>query len=77
MPFELTPEQKLYESSLSRVESKTAIYIDFEGFMNKSPTLIGYCCEADFVQVVFDRALQSAALAKGLSQGATTIRSMP
>jgi hypothetical protein len=38
MPTELTPEQKRFESSLSQEESKTAIYIDFEGFMSKPST---------------------------------------
>jgi hypothetical protein len=61
-----TPEQKRYESRLPHGDSKTAIYIDFEGFMSKPPTLVGWCCDQHFAQVVFDRALQSAAYAKGL-----------
>jgi hypothetical protein len=66
MPIELTPEQKGYESSLSREELKKAIYIDFEGFEDRPPTLLGCRVDRHFVQVVFDRTLQSAASAKGL-----------
>jgi hypothetical protein len=39
----------------------------FEGLMSKPPTLMGWCCDRHFVQVVFDRAIQSAASAKGLA----------
>src|SRR5438067_7680499 len=69
MLIKLTPTQKTRESVLSEADLNRAIYIDFEGFMNNPPTLLGYCCEQKFVQIVFDPALQSAASAKGLSLG--------
>jgi hypothetical protein len=78
MPIDLTSEQKRYETSLTREDARAAFYIDFEGFMNKLPTLMGYCCDRHFVQVVFDRALQSAASAKGLSvqEGQTAVANL-
>jgi len=67
MQKDLTPQQRTYESSLTRDEVRRAIYIDFEGFADQAPTLIGYSFDQRFIQVVFDRALESAASAKGLS----------
>src|SRR5262245_27614169 len=63
----LTPQQKKFESVLAQEELGRAIYLDFEGFENAPPTLVGYCCEGQFVQLIFDPVLESAALAKGLS----------
>lgn len=78
MPAELTPERKTYEANLPREDLKTAIYIDFEGFMDRPPTLAGYFCEQIFIQVVFDRTLESAASAKGCSvqEGKTAIANL-
>jgi len=67
MQKDLTPQQKTYESSLTRDEVRRAIYIDFESFADQPPTLIGYSFDQHFIQVVFDRDLESAASAKGLS----------
>ena len=47
-------------------EVERAIYIDFEGFVDKVPSFIGVQIEGDFKQVVFDEALRLAAEAKGL-----------
>jgi hypothetical protein len=63
---QLTAAQKRYEINLSKEDFKKAIFIDFEGFMNKPPALIGYLYDQKFVQIIFDDALKPAALAKGL-----------
>jgi hypothetical protein len=47
-------------------EAFRAIYIDFEGFMKDSPSLIGIACEYEFKQVVLSEGLYPAAEAKGL-----------
>lgn len=49
-------------------EAERAIYIDFEGFEEKSPTLIGILVEDEFEQAVFDPQLNEAAVAKGMRQ---------
>jgi hypothetical protein len=74
----LTPQQKTYESSLTNDETLRAIYIDFEGFTNQPPTLVGYYLDQYFIQVVFDSALTSAALAKELAvhDGKTTVANL-
>lgn len=48
-------------------EVERAIYIDFEGFMEKVPSFIGEQVEDEFRQVVFDDALRLAAEAKELN----------
>jgi hypothetical protein len=63
----LAKEQKARESLITKEESEKAIYIDFEGFQDKSPTLIGCWCDGSFSQIVFDPVLKPAAKAKGLS----------
>lgn len=55
-------------SYVTRKEAERAIYIDFEGFEEKSPTLIGILVEDEFEQVVLDPQLQEAAIAKGMRQ---------
>ena len=67
MTIELTREQKRYETSISKDDLRTAIYIDFEGFMEQPPTLIGLSCDRHFAQIVFDKTLSSAASEKHLS----------
>ena len=42
------------------------IYIDFEGFMDKTPSLLGILVEDEFEQVVLDPSLRLAAIAKDL-----------
>ena len=47
-------------------EARDAIYIDFEGFKDREPSLIGIRVEENFEQVLLDPALSDAARAKGL-----------
>ena len=61
MPKRLNPH-----SSISSREAASAFYIDFEGFQDKAPTLLGLLTNDDFKQVVFDRVLETAADAKNL-----------
>jgi hypothetical protein len=51
---------------ISMNDANKAIYIDFEGFVDKSPSLLGILKEDNFEQVVFDINLISAAEAKSL-----------
>ena len=46
-------------SSLTSREADRAIYIDFEGFTDRSPDLLGILCEENFKQVVLKRSLVS------------------
>ena len=64
-PEKLSYETKAFESAMTREETERAIYIDFEGFVDKAPALIGVAIEADFNQVAFDPGLELAAMAKG------------
>ena len=54
------------EYAISLDEARRAIYIDFEGFEDASPSLIGILIGESFEQVVFDPSLVLAAEAKGL-----------
>ena len=47
-------------------EASSAIYIDFEGFTDQAPALIGILKDNVFTQVVLDDRLKSAAEAKDL-----------
>ena len=51
---------------ISSNEAFRALYIDFEGFMEESPSLMGIACEYEFEQVVLDESLRGAADAKRL-----------
>lgn len=75
MPIQLTPEQRQFERTLTARECQRAIYLDFEGFENAPPTLVGFCFDGRFEQVIFDRTLKSAASAKRLAvkDGSTSI----
>lgn len=77
-PERLSPETKAYESSMSQVETARAIYIDFEGFVDKAPALIGVATEGDFFQVALDQGLELAAVARKMSsqQGDEVIGSL-
>lgn len=66
-PKELTKELKEFFSNISKEEARRGIYIDFEGFQDKSPTLIGILVDGNFKQVVFDEMLKPAADEKGLT----------
>lgn len=63
----LDKELKAFFGSITKVEAKRGIYIDFEGFEDKPPTLLGLQIDGDFKQVIFDERLQPAANEKGLS----------
>ena len=54
------------DAFITEKEAREAIYIDFEGFVEKSPTLVGVLIEGEFEQTVFDPRLSPAAEAKGL-----------
>ena len=61
------PKKKNPHASISSTEAGRAIYIDFEGFQDKSPSLIGVLIEDKFEQIVLDPGLVSAASAKAMS----------
>jgi len=50
--------------SLSGSQAARAIYIDFEGFKDKSPSLVGILVDGNLRQVVLEPRLFSAAVAK-------------
>ena len=54
-------------SRISVREASRAIYIDFEGLTNETPTLCGVQCDGIFEQIVYDEALASAAENKQLA----------
>jgi len=60
----LSPEAKRFECSLTSEMVRRAIYIDFEGFMDKAPSLIGVAIGSQFYQVALDEGLRLAAEAK-------------
>ena len=60
----LSPEANRFEGSLTCEMVKRAIYIDFEGFWGKAPSLIGVAIGSKFYQVVLDEGLRLAADAK-------------
>lgn len=58
-----TPEkiQRKKEAKITSIEADNAIYIDFEGFEDKEPSIIGTLIGETFEQVVFDETLRLAA----------------
>ena len=60
----LSPGAKRFECSLTPEMVRRAIYIDFEGFMDKAPSLIGVAINSKFYQVALDDGLRLAADAK-------------
>ena len=60
------PRKKNPHASIFSAEAERAIYIDFEGFQDKSPSLIGVLIEDKFEQIVLDPELESAASAKSM-----------
>lgn len=52
-------------ASISVADAERAIYVDFEGFANKSPSLLGILVDRSLSQVVLDPRLKPAAEAKG------------
>jgi hypothetical protein len=53
------------EARITPEEATRGIYVDCEGFKEKSPSLIGVLIEDQFEQVAFDPELRLAAEAKG------------
>jgi hypothetical protein len=51
---------------MTREETAKAIYLDFEGFKDKEPSLVGQLVDGQLVQTVTDVRLQAAAEAKSL-----------
>ena len=58
--------KKKHYKQITPREAFRAIYIDFEGFMKDSPSLIGIACEYEFTQFVLSEPLYPAGEAKGL-----------
>lgn len=54
------------EGLISLAEARAAIYIDFEGFEDLTPSLLGIRIESSLTQVVLDPKLHLAAEAKNL-----------
>jgi hypothetical protein len=54
------------EKTITKQAAERAIYIDFEGFEAREPSLIGISIDSHFEQVILSIALRSAAKAKGL-----------
>jgi hypothetical protein len=52
---------------LSKEQAERAVYIDFEGFKDKSPSFVGVLDETGLKQIVLDPDLQPADRAKGCS----------
>lgn len=50
--------------SLSSLEAARAIYVDFEGFKDKPPSLVGILVDGDLRQVILEPRLFPAAVAK-------------
>ena len=65
----LTPEkiQRNKEAKFTSEEAESAIYIDFEGFEDKKPSMIGTLIGEKFEQVIFDETLRLAAEFNDLS----------
>jgi hypothetical protein len=64
----MLPSDKTVHGVISREEAARAIYVDFEGFKDKSPCLIGILVEGALEQVVLDRRLFAAAVASRCRQ---------
>jgi hypothetical protein len=55
------------EKIITESEARRAIYVDFEGFTDKTPSLIGIQCDEEFSQVVLSEDLRIAAAAKAIA----------
>lgn len=56
---------KTLHRSISTAEAERAIFIDFEGFQDQPPSLLGMLVDGSLTQVALDPRLTAAALAKG------------
>lgn len=62
-----TPQQqRQFERKITPDEVRSAIYIDFEGFVKEAPSLLGINIDGSFKQVVLDAGLKAAAEFSGL-----------
>jgi len=52
-------------TSISIADAEKAIYVDFEGFQDQPPSLLGILVDGTLTQVVLDPRLTAAAAAKG------------
>ena len=57
---------KKADSKITKQQVINGIYLDFEGFSDKKPSLTGMIIDNHFQQVVHERTLEQAASAKGL-----------
>jgi len=64
---------KTVHGVISREDAARAIYVDFEGFKDKSPCLIGILVEGTLEQVVLDRRLFAAAVASRCRKGVVRV----
>ena len=64
----MLPSDKTVHGVISREDAARAIYVDFEGFKDKSPCLIGILVEGVLEQVVLDSRLFAAAVASRCRQ---------
>ena len=60
-------ETLVSEKTITKQDAERAIYIDFEGFEAREPSLIGVSIDSHFEQVILSISLRSAAKAKGLA----------
>lgn len=56
---------KKVHTNFSQEEASRAIYVDFEGFKDKTPSLVGILVDGVLTQVVLDPRLFPAAVVKG------------
>ena len=54
------------DSEVQPDQAEEAVYVAFEGFQNREPTLAGVLIEDDFLQYVCDRTFKPAAAAKDM-----------
>lgn len=59
-------KQQTYYKQISLTEAQRAIFIDFEGFVKETPSLISISIEKSFEQIVLTEDLRPAANAKNL-----------
>ena len=60
---------KKAHANFSQEEASRAIYVDFEGFKDKTPSLVGILVDGALTQVVLDPRLFPAAVVKGCKTG--------
>jgi hypothetical protein len=60
---------KKAHANFSQEEASRAIYVDFEGFKDKTPSLVGILVDGALTQIVLDPRLFPAAVVKGCKTG--------